>query len=183
MSIARMVTGLTRHLAALKRLPRAGWLQRGVASPESVADHSYGVALLALLAGDLVDGVDSARLLRLALLHDLGEALLTDLPASASALFGKEAKRDAERAALAAVLGKHPRAAEYLALWQEYAEGASREARLLKALDRVELLMQALSYERAGSRDLAEFWAGDELTEFPALAEAVAALRAARPAA
>ncbi len=163
---------LYSRLATLKLLPRAGWLQRGVAGPESVAEHTFGVTALALLVGDQLPDLDRGKLLAIALLHDLAEALLGDLPASARRLFGAEAKHAAERHAAEELFADLPNRDEYLALWDEYARAASREARLVKGLDRIEMLAQALAYERAGSRALAEFWAGAESgwgDEFPIL--------------
>lgn len=149
---------LQGRLQTLKLLPRTGWLQRGLQNVESIAEHSFGVAALALLVGDLHPGLDRGRLLATALLHDLAEALVGDLPASATRLFGKAAKHEAERKAMLELLGGLPMAEGYLELWEEYSSGGSPEARLVKALDRLELLGQALSYERAGARGLGDFW-------------------------
>jgi len=177
---------LYMQVATLKLLPRTGWLQRGIPSPESVAEHTFGVAALALLIGDTIDGVDRGKLLAIAMLHDLAEALLSDLPASAKRFIGAERKHDAERRALEEMLARMDNRAEYLALWEEYACGCSREARLVKGIDRIEMLAQALSYERAGSRALGEFWEdiaegwGDE---FPILRELAAEILERRGAA
>lgn len=165
---------LYMRLATLKLLPRTGWLQRGIAQPESVAEHTFGVATLALLIGEHYPALDRGQLLALALVHDLAEALLGDLPASARRLFGAEAKHAAERRAAQELFSSLPAGAAYLALWEEYACGASAEARLVKGLDRIEMLAQALAYEQAGSRALAEFWADAETgwsDEFPLLAQ------------
>ena len=170
---------LYTQIATLKLLPRTGWLQRGVHNAESVAEHTFGVATLALLIGDTVDGLDRGKLLTIAMLHDLAEALLSDLPASAKRFIGAAHKHAAERSALEEMLAQLPNRAEYLALWDEYARGCSREARLVKGIDRIEMLSQALSYERAGSRALGEFWEdiadgwGDE---FPILGQLAAQL-------
>jgi putative hydrolase of HD superfamily len=194
---AQALLTLYSQVAALKLLPRLGWLQRGVAGAESVADHTFGVAVLALLIGNRVAtpasdlghpaakggeephaaGIERGKLLAIALIHDLAEALLSDLPASARRLIGADAKRAAERRAIEELFAGLPDRAEYLALWEDYAAGAIAEARLVKELDRVEMLAQALAYERAGSRTLAEFWAGAERgwsEEFP-LVHALAA--------
>jgi putative hydrolases of HD superfamily len=171
-------------LATLKRLPRTGWLQRGVVDPESVADHSFGVAMLALLIGPALDGVDQTRLLRMALLHDYAEALMTDLPLSAKRLIGADAKHAGERRAMEELLAELPGGDAALTLWDEYSAGRSREARLLKALDRIEMLMQALEYERAGNRLMEEFWDGNDKgwpDEFPQLRELALMLEARRP--
>ncbi|NWF80405.1 MAG: HD domain-containing protein [Chloroflexi bacterium] len=146
------------RLQTLKLLPRTGWLQRGLGDVESVAEHSFGVAALALIVGDQHPQLDRERLLAMALLHDMAEALIGDLPASARRLFGVQAKQEAERKALLELLDGLPQAERYLALWEEYSRGATPEARLVKALDRLEMLGQALVYERAGARSLDEFW-------------------------
>jgi 5'-deoxynucleotidase len=170
---------LYTQIATLKLLPRTGWLQRGVHNAESVAEHTFGVATLALLIGDTLDGLDRGKLLAIAMLHDLAEALLSDLPASAKRFIGAQHKHDAERSALEEMLARLPNRAEYLVLWDEYARGCSREARLVKGIDRIEMLSQALAYERAGSRALGEFWEdiadgwGDE---FPILGQLAAQL-------
>ena len=199
---AQALLALYSQVAALKLLPRVGWLQRGVVVAESVAEHTFGVAMLALLIGDHIGAVaadpgvaggagqpgaqiERGKLLAIALLHDLAEALLGDLPASARRLIGADAKRIAERRAIEELLAGLPGGAGYLALWDEYAAGESAEARLVKQLDRVEMLAQALAYERAGSRNLAEFWAGADQgwsDEFPLVRALGAELVAQRKA-
>jgi putative hydrolase of HD superfamily len=176
---------LINRLLSLKLLPRTGWLQRGVAAPESVAEHTFGVAALALLVGDSEPDIDRGRVLAIALLHDLAEALLGDLPASARRLLSAETKQRAESLAMHELLAGLPQADEYVGLWEEYARAGSREARLVKALDRVEMLAQALAYERAGSRALAEFWSDADQgwgEEFPAVRALAKQLLAARRA-
>jgi len=174
------LSDLQARLLSLKLLPRTGWLQRGQRDPESIAEHSYAVAALALLVGDMHPGLDRGRLLAIALLHDTAEALVGDLPASARRLFGAEAKQIAERKAMLELFGALPAGDDYLALWEEYVRGSSSEARLVKALDRLEMLAQALAYERAGSRAMGEFFEGgaawaDEFPIVRALAERVLA--------
>jgi putative hydrolases of HD superfamily len=152
------LAALQGRIQTLKLLPRTGWLQRGLQNVESIADHSFGVAALALLVGDLFPELDRSRLLATAVLHDMAEALIGDLPASASRLFGKAAKHAAERKAMLELLGGLPQSDTYLRLWEEYSQGLTAEARLIKALDRLEMLSQTLAYERAGARGLGEFW-------------------------
>ncbi len=170
------LAALQGRIQTLKLLPRTGWLQRGLQNVESVADHSFGVAALALVVGDLYPELDRAKLLATAILHDMAEALIGDLPASASRLLGKAAKHGAERKAMLELLGGLPLADGYLELWEEYSQAATPEARLVKALDRLEMLAQTLAYERAGARGLGEFWAerngwGEEFPAVRALAD------------
>lgn len=176
---AQSLLSLYSQVAALKLLPRTGWLQRGVPGAESIAEHIFGVALLALLVSDSVAGVDRGKVVVIALIHDLAEALLGDLPTSARRLIGAAVKHTAEHQAIEELFAALPSRAEYLALWEEYAAGGSAEARLVKELDRIEMLAQALAYERAGSRALTEFWAGAGQgwsDEFPAVRALAASL-------
>jgi putative hydrolase of HD superfamily len=161
------------ELQRLKGLERTGWMLRGIAQgAESVAAHSYGVAVAAMLLADEVlargGNVDVERVLRIALLHDWAETRVGDLPRTASEYFGAEARKRAERAAFGdLVQGAGERvAARYDELHEEYEERASMEARLVKAADIVDLLVQTLAFERAGVRGLDEFWEGASAQDF-----------------
>jgi putative hydrolase of HD superfamily len=155
------------ELQRLKRLERTGWTLRGLApGAESVAAHSYGVALAAMmLADELIvrgESVDVERVLRMALMHDWAEARVGDMPRTAIEYFGAEARTRAERAAFDAIvrgLGQRIEAG-YSELHEDYEHRASLEARLVKAADIIDLLVQALAFERAGVRGLDEFWEG-----------------------
>ena len=137
---------------------------RGVPNPESVAEHSYGVAFVALAMVDAMREdpggakLDLGRLLSIALLHDLTEARLTDLPASAVRLLGGEAKREAEAAALQLLLKPLPSSGLLQGLWFEFEDASSPEGRLVRDADKVEMMVQCLRYEQTGSRGLDEFW-------------------------
>jgi putative hydrolase of HD superfamily len=99
----------------------------------------------------------------MALLHDFAEARLGDLPRTASEYFGPEARRRAERAAFDDMMREVGASVEgrYSELHEDYERRGSLEARLVKAADVIDLLAQALSFERAGVRGLDEFWEGE----------------------
>ncbi len=167
----------------LKTTPRTGWVQRGVPRAESVADHSHGVAVAALLLCELAEGpLDRERVLTMAVLHDLPESVTGDLSLGATRLLPKGAKAAAEGAALDEVGAGLPFFAGWRAAWEEFEAQASAEARLVRDADRLDLLAQALVYERTtGSRELEEFWtfAPPESFALP-VSRAVAAALAAR---
>ncbi|MCA9944767.1 MAG: HD domain-containing protein, partial [Anaerolineales bacterium] len=72
------------HGNQLKRTPRTGWVQRGVPNAENVAAHSFGVVFAAMVLAQVVEEeLDLGRLLAIAALHDLPEALTTDIPTPA----------------------------------------------------------------------------------------------------
>ncbi|MGH2461439.1 MAG: HD domain-containing protein [Chloroflexota bacterium] len=152
-SEAQSFDGLIQVLSAagvLKRVKRAGWVRVGLPQPESVADHSYRVALLAVLFGPRL-GLDVERMTRLALLHDLAEARVGDLT-PADGIGGSE-KHAWERAAFAEIVAGLPEARSLDDLWREYETGASPEARAVHQLDKLELALQTLEYERASASE------------------------------
>lgn len=144
------------ELLALDRLPRTGWLQAGVSSPECIAAHSQGVALIALALGPAVHPpLDVDRCVSLAVTHDAPEAWLGDLPKTAARLLPKGAKKVAEERAAFDLLGGLSGTAH--ARWKEYEEGESREARFVRCCDRLALGVRGLGYRRACQGDLSTF--------------------------
>lgn len=143
----------------LKRLFRQGWLKRGLpeAACESVADHSFGTALLALLLAGRPphEGVDREKTVLMALVHELCEVYAGDItPADG---VSPEEKARLERESLARVLGGLTGAEELFSLWEEFEAGESPEARLVKQLDRLEMGIQAAVYRAEGARGMEEF--------------------------
>lgn len=161
------------ELMRLKAVPRTGWLLRGVRDVESVADHSFGVAFVAMLLADLAQRcgmeLNVEKVLRMALLHDLTEARTGDLPATIkryldpSKLHAMDERIADEMFAGLGAIGE-----EYLLLWREYEERVSLESRIVKAADKLDLLLQAHEYEKGGAQNLQEFWANSE-TDFSSL--------------
>jgi putative hydrolase of HD superfamily len=144
----------------LKVTPRTGWAVKGVPDFESVADHSHGVAFTALLLCDLVgEDLDRAKVLTMAVLHDLPESVTGDLSLGGSRLLPKGAKAQAEQLAMDELLAGHDFGPAWRQTWDEFEAQDSTEARLVRDADRVDLLTQALAYERAhGTVNLDEFW-------------------------
>jgi putative hydrolases of HD superfamily len=153
------------EIQRLKTLDRTGWTLRGQApGAESVAAHSYGVAVAAMMLADEVRArgvaVDVERVLRVALMHDWAEARLGDMPRTAVEYFGAATRRKAERVAFDDIVKDAAGGEHYSALHEDYEGRESLEARLVKAADIIDLLVQALAFERAGVRGLDEFWEG-----------------------
>jgi 5'-deoxynucleotidase len=159
------------ELQRLKRLDRTGWSLRGLPNgTESVAAHSFGVAVTAMfLADDLLRqgvGVDVEKVMRMALLHDWAETRIGDMPRTASAYFVPESRREAESAAFAEIVSSMNGASRYRELHEDYERRESLEAKLVKAADVLDLLIQVLALERAGARGLDEFWTVAEKPNF-----------------
>lgn len=152
----------------LKLVPRSGWVMRGIADAESVSDHSFGVAFIALILAQMLErSIDMSKLLTIALLHDLPEAVLSDIPSPASRYLSSAAKREAERDVLSALLQEVPKGGQWQVWWREYEEQTSIEGRLVRDADRLDMLLQAYVYEQTtGNRWMQEFWAEISRTSF-----------------
>ena len=169
------------ELQRLKRLERTGWTLRGLANgTESVAAHSFGVGVTAMMLADEVRArgleVDCERVLRMALLHDWAETRVGDMPRTATGYFGADARRKAETLAFADIVnGLGSGESEYKALYHDYEQRVSLEARLVKAADVIDLLIEAYALERSGAKGLDEFWEVANQSDFqlPEVAEQV----------
>ncbi len=152
------------ELQRLKRLDRTGWILRGLPNgTESVAAHSFGVGVTAMLLADelMQQGVvvNVEKVLRMALLHDWAEVRVGDMPRTATEYFGAEVRKSAEAAAFRDIVNSLGQAESlYADLYEDYEQRGSLEARLVKMADIVDLLVEALALERAGARGLDEFW-------------------------
>lgn len=129
-----------RAAEALKNVMRSSRTSAG--RQESTAEHTWRLCLMALSFGDALAGLDMLKILKLCIAHDLGEAIGGDIPAVAQVdRAGKSAQERRDMAQLTAVLDA-PLRAEMLALWEEYELAASPEARAVKALDKLETILQ-----------------------------------------
>ena len=166
------------HLAGrLKQTARAGWTLRGIAEPESVAEHSFRVALLALVLGRDA-GVDRERCMAMALVHDLAESIVGDITPYDGVAPEEKERREREAIARLSDLAGDP---QIRALWEEYDAGATPEARFVKELDKLETVVQAAEYEAGHPTDLGEFWAmGERTLASPAARALLAHLSAQR---
>ncbi len=129
-----------RSAERLKNATRSSRTSEG--RRESVAEHSWRLCLMALVLRDDYPDVDFARLIGICIVHDLGEAIGGDVPAPAQV--GRPPKANQERLDLLTLLATLParQRDEIAALWDEYEEARSPEAKLAKALDKLETIMQ-----------------------------------------
>jgi putative hydrolase of HD superfamily len=136
-------------VSELKKVPRSGWKNKiGIEHPESVADHSYGTAIMAMVLSDSYN-LDTEKILKMALLHDLAESITGDfMPDEIS----KETKKLAEDEAMKEILSKLPEeiANQYITLWNEYVKSETKESVLLHEIDKLEMAIQAVKYSSEG---------------------------------
>jgi putative hydrolase of HD superfamily len=165
----RLSPELVKAIGRLKDVPRTGWLDRGIApeETESVADHSFGVATLAWLLAP--EELDRARVVELALLHDLAESAVGDAtPYDRETLqtldpdtrrnwlnqrhFRTDEQRAAKQAsetdAIASLAATLPedRREQMLSRWYELSERLTPEAKFVKEMDILETWLQSRRY-------------------------------------
>jgi putative hydrolase of HD superfamily len=153
----------------LKQTERTGWVEVGVYQPESVADHTFRTAFLCMLYADM-KALDSLKLMRMALIHDLPEAVTGDLTPPHKTAETKENEETAINQILSLLPEKQRE--NYLAVWREYQEGKTREAKAVRQLDKIEMALQAKEYEKMGtaSKSLERFIkSAEEATAWPEL--------------
>lgn len=151
-----------RTAGKLKRTKRKGWISLvGIKDPESVADHTFRTAVLAMCLSDL-KGLDTEKLVRMALLHDVHEALTGDYDHSDKERIGESELRNMEAEAIKRVFSTLPNSLreKYSLLTTEFQEQETEEARLVRQIDQLEMIIQALEYEEEGydREKLQAFW-------------------------
>ena len=170
------------HGNQLKRTTRTGWAQRGVPNAENVAAHSFGVVFVALVLAPLVEEpIDLGKTLAMAALHDLPEALTTDIPTPAWQYLPPDIKTSVERQAIQVMLPQADFTAPLLTWWEELHAAATPEAHLVHDADKLDMFLQAVMYEeQTGNRQLAEFWHTPHIFHYPQSQAIYAALRQRR---
>ncbi|XP_013920818.1 PREDICTED: HD domain-containing protein 2 [Thamnophis sirtalis] len=134
----------------LKRVPRTGWVYRKVNNPESVSDHMYRMAIMAMVTEDKTLNKD--RCIRLALVHDMAECIVGDIAPADN--ISKEEKHRQEKEAMKHLtrLLSEDMGKEIYELWEEYEHQSTAEAKFVKQLDQCEMIIQALEYEELEKR-------------------------------
>jgi len=154
-----------RETNRLKKVRRTGWVERGVKDAETTAEHSFMVTLQALVLGS-GRGLDTEKLLKMAIIHDIADSQIGDLITKENWEGGgtvtEKEKHQIEKKALEKLLnflGPEMKN-DFMNLWLEFEEGKTKEAAFLKGIDRFEAIFQALEYQREGNykKPLQGFW-------------------------
>ena len=134
-----------KEILSLKNVLRTGWVRAGIPSPESVAAHSWGMSMLALKLAP--KELDLARVLSLCIVHDIPEVRVGDLTPhdDTSTKAADELKAMTEMAP------------EWVALFEEYEQGKTPEAKFVKQLDKLDMALQAEIYQSKFDIPLTEF--------------------------
>ena len=164
-----------RDFLTLKKLRRTGWQLRGIREGESIADHCFGVVFLTHFLSSLVNAkIDRSKAVSIAIVHEIGETRVGDIPYVTLKYF--QNKDEMETMAIEDVISPlgNDLAKESLSLFREFEDGSTVEGRFVKAIDKLEMLITAAEYEKAGYSGLKDFWENKStfknFEEFPELA-------------
>lgn len=133
-------------LGRLKHMKRTGWVIRNIPDPETIAGHMYRMAMLSFLV-DNNENLDKIKIMQMALIHDLAECIVGDItPHCGVPPDEKHRLEDEAMEDICKLLGdKGPMILE---MFREYEKQESEEAKYVKDLDRLDLIMQAFEYEK-----------------------------------
>jgi putative hydrolase of HD superfamily len=152
-------------LERLKTTPRAGWRRFGLEPCESISDHMYRMSIMTMMAPSSISSkLDLLKCCRMALIHDMAEALVGDITPVDGVSKEDKSRRESETMdyICTTLLGKFNgglNGQEIRKLWQEYEDSETIESKFVHDIDKVELISQMVEYERAqqGKKDLGEF--------------------------
>lgn len=162
---SRFVVEFMAIIGKSKKLRRAGWIREKINNPESVAEHSFRVSIIAMVLADFL-GLDKEKLIKMALLHDMGEVITGDIVWSRGSIV--DIKKRAEKEQLGKIglekifktLGDP---GEYKKIFEEMIARLSEEAKIFWQIDKLEMAMQALEYEKEQNKKLDEFFINADL--------------------
>ncbi|KAK1755914.1 hypothetical protein QBC47DRAFT_381626 [Echria macrotheca] len=152
-------------LERLKTTKREGWKRFGISRGESIADHMYRMSLLTMLCPpDLAAKLDMAKCIKMCLIHDMAESLVGDITPVDGVSKPEKSRRETETMdyittrLLGNVHGGDV-GAEMRKIWQEYEDSKTLESHFVHDIDKMELLLQMVEYEKRAERklDLGEF--------------------------
>jgi len=144
-----MILDFFKTAANLKKISRQGWIDKlSINNPESVADHSYSMAVMSMVISDL-ENYNSEKILKMVLLHDLAESKIGDYTPEQ---LSNEKKNKLENNAFNEIIKNLPDIikSQYLQIWQEYQENTSPESKIVHQIDKLEMALQARIYQKDG---------------------------------
>lgn len=151
-----------RMVGKLKSIKRAGWVDRKVTNPESVADHSFRATLIGMILSDL-EKLNTEKVMRMLILHDIEESVTGDIMAIDKVKMNKEELHNNQIRAIEKILSPLPESLKksYISIWKEMEEGLTQEAKFCKDVDKLEMMIQTDDYERedvSNKEKLRPFW-------------------------
>ena len=146
-----------------KKIRRTGWVREDIESPESIAEHSFMLVVLAMVLAPILK-VNQEKLVKMAIIHDLGELITGDIVAERGESVDSDIKAKKEKWEEKAVSGfLNPFGEEYQKIFHEMIQRETEEAKIFWQLDKLEMAFQAHLYQVEQKKDLKEFFDNAEV--------------------
>ena len=142
-----MISNFFFQIANLKNIPRTGWKTKlHISNPESVADHSYMMTVMAMIMSD-IKNLNTEKIIKMSLLHDWAESKIGDLMPDE---ITSDKKAMLEENAMSEILSILPDSVkdDYSTIWNDYQGKISSESRFVHQIDKLEMALQAKIYEK-----------------------------------
>ncbi|KAL5614915.1 hypothetical protein BROUX41_004993 [Berkeleyomyces rouxiae] len=149
-------------LERLKIVKREGWKRHGILHGESIADHMYRMSMMAMCppASLISAGLDVNKCIKMCLIHDVAESVVGDITPADQVSKPEKKRRETETVNyISTRLLRGATGEELKSIWHEHEDGNTLESRFVQDLDKLEMLIQMVEYERRanGSLDLEDF--------------------------
>ena len=171
----QLIYGFIQSAIQLKKLPRQGWIRVGIplSDVESIADHAYNTAMLSLLLSDLHNSIQPERelntevVMRIAIIHDLPECKYQDFDRQLAILLGKDKYQEFKNQVLTSastellsLITNEDVKSRWKEMFDDLQNKESIESKFVSYVDKLEVLIQALSYESLGYHSVLfdDFW-------------------------
>ena len=145
-----------------KRLLRSGPVREGIKDPESVAEHSFRTGVIAMVLADKLNyELDKGKLVKMALIHDIGEIVTGDVVVQRGEVLDlklRDEKEDQERVGIKQIFNQIQEGNIYVEIFEEMIERKSLEAKVFWQFDKLEMAFTALEYEEEQGKQLEEFF-------------------------
>ncbi|PIV07596.1 oxetanocin [Candidatus Shapirobacteria bacterium CG_4_8_14_3_um_filter_35_11] len=146
------------NVSNLKKTKRTGWIKKGIVNVESVADHSYQMAVMTIFISEKLS-LNFEKMVKMALIHDVAEGVIGDIiwEQGINTIGSHKNKTKLEQKAMKKIFKNN---LDLYQLWDEFEKQETREAKVIKCIDKLEMLIQAGEYESAkeNTKSLQEFW-------------------------
>lgn len=145
-----------------KRLLRSGPVREGIKDPESVAEHSFRTGVIAMVLADKLGyEVNREKLVKMALIHDIGEIVTGDVVVQRGEVIDlklRDSKEEQEETGIRHIFNQIQEGDKYGKIFEEMIERKSPEAKIFWQFDKLELALTALEYEEEQGKQLEEFF-------------------------
>jgi len=142
----------------LKEVVRTGWTRYPINNPESVADHSFRTAIMAMTLAPYFD-INANKVIKMALIHDIADSIMGDIVTDAGSYDLPNLKqKEIDEVSTGEKIFDIINAADNKAILTEFINQESPEAKFVSQLDKLEMAMQAREYEIRDNVNLSDFF-------------------------